>query len=59
MEKTTEIQKEQQRIPEATVGAVGGQEQASSTFTKGKAVKTQPPVTRANSELLDIIKLLK
>ncbi len=57
--KVREIRAEAQATPEATVGAVGGQERASPAFTKGKAVKTQPPVTHADSELLDIIKQLK
>lgn len=57
--KVREIRAEAQPIPGATVGAVCGQEWASSTPTKGKPVKTQPPATRTESELFDIIKQLK
>lgn len=53
--KVREIRAEAQPIPGATVGAVGGQERASSTSTKGKPVKTQPTLTHTESELLIII----
>ena len=57
--RVREIRAEAQSTPEATVGAVGGQERASSTPTKGKTVKTQSPVSPSDIELLDIIKQLK
>ncbi|GLD68381.1 uncharacterized protein AKAME5_001969400 [Lates japonicus] len=57
--KVREIKVETQPAQGAVIGAVGGQEQPFSTPTKGKAAKTQPVVTRKDTELLDIINQLK
>ena len=57
--RVREIHAETQSVPEATVGAVGGQERASSTFTKGKVNRTPPAMTHTESELLVVIKQLR